>query len=33
LFALQTAEKLAMRQDGFAADKAHSDDEVIWDDG
>jgi hypothetical protein len=33
LFALQTTENLAARQAGFAADKEHSDDEVIWDDG
>jgi hypothetical protein len=33
LFALQTAENLATRQAGFAADKAHSDDKVVWDDG
>jgi hypothetical protein len=32
LFALQTAENLAARQAGFAADKEHSDDEVVWDD-
>jgi hypothetical protein len=32
LFALQTVENSAMRQTGFAADKEHSDDEVIWDD-
>jgi hypothetical protein len=32
LFALQTAENLAMRQAGFAADKTHSDDKVVWDD-
>jgi hypothetical protein len=33
LFALQTAENLATHQAGFAADKEHLDDEVIWDDG
>jgi hypothetical protein len=33
LFALQIAENLATRQAGFTADKAHSDDEVVWDDG
>jgi hypothetical protein len=33
LFALQTTENLAARQAGFAADKEHSDDEVVWDDG
>jgi hypothetical protein len=33
LFALQTTENLATRRAGFAANKAHSDDEVIWDDG
>jgi hypothetical protein len=33
LFALQTAENLAARQAGFAADKEHSDDKVVWDDG
>jgi hypothetical protein len=32
LFALQTAENLAARQAGFAADRAESDNEVIWDD-
>jgi hypothetical protein len=32
LFTLQTAENLALRQAGFAADRAESDDEVIWDD-
>jgi hypothetical protein len=32
LFALQAAENLAMRQTGFAADRAESDDEVVWDD-
>jgi hypothetical protein len=32
LFALQTVENLAPRQTGFAANKEHSDDEVIWDD-
>jgi hypothetical protein len=32
LFALQTAENLAHRQTGFAADRAESDDEVVWDD-
>jgi hypothetical protein len=32
LFTLQTMENLASRQVGFAADKAQSDDEVIWDD-
>jgi hypothetical protein len=26
-------ENLAVRQTGFAADKEHSDDEVVWDDG
>jgi hypothetical protein len=33
LFTLQTAENLAVRQAGFAADKVHSDNEVVWDDG
>jgi hypothetical protein len=33
LFALQTAENLAACQASFAADKEHSDDEVVWDDG
>jgi hypothetical protein len=32
LFALQTAENLATRQAGFAADRTESDDEVVWDD-
>jgi hypothetical protein len=32
LFALQAAENLATCQAGFAADRAESDDEVIWDD-
>jgi hypothetical protein len=32
LFALQTAENLAQRRAGFAADRAESDDEVVWDD-
>jgi hypothetical protein len=32
LFALQAAENLAQRRAGFAADRAESDDEVIWDD-
>jgi hypothetical protein len=32
LFALQTAENSALRPAGFAADRAESDDEVIWDD-
>jgi hypothetical protein len=32
LFALQTVENSAVRQTGFAADKEHSDDEVVWDD-
>jgi hypothetical protein len=32
LFALQIAKNLAMRQAGFATDKTHSDDEVVWDD-
>jgi hypothetical protein len=32
LFALQTAENLATCQAGFAADRAESDDEVVWDD-
>jgi hypothetical protein len=31
LFALQTAENLAQRRAGFAADRAESDDEVAWD--
>jgi hypothetical protein len=26
-------ENLAARQAGFATDKEHSDDEVVWDDG
>jgi hypothetical protein len=33
LFTLQTAENLVTRQASFTANKAHSDDEVIWDDG
>jgi hypothetical protein len=33
LFVLQTAENLATRQAGFAADKVHSYDKVFWDDG
>jgi hypothetical protein len=33
LFALQIVENLAVRRAGFAADKEHSDDEVVWDDG
>jgi hypothetical protein len=32
LFALQTAENSALRRAGFAADRAESDDEVVWDD-
>jgi hypothetical protein len=32
LFALQTAKNLATRQAGFAAVRAESDDEVVWDD-
>jgi hypothetical protein len=32
LFGLQTTDNLVVHQAGFAADKAHSDDEVIWDD-
>jgi hypothetical protein len=32
LFALQTVENLASHQAGFSADKAQSDDEVVWDD-
>jgi hypothetical protein len=32
LFTLQNAENSALRQAGFAADRAESDDEVIWDD-
>jgi hypothetical protein len=32
LFALQTAENSALRQASFAADRAESDDEVVWDD-
>jgi hypothetical protein len=32
LFALQAAENLAQRRTGFAADRAESDDELIWDD-
>jgi hypothetical protein len=32
LFDLQTAENLALRRAGFAADRAESDDEVVWDD-
>jgi hypothetical protein len=32
LFTLQTAENSALRQAGFAADRAESDDEVVWDD-
>jgi hypothetical protein len=31
LFALQAAENLTQRQAGFAADRAKSDDKVIWD--
>jgi hypothetical protein len=31
LFALQAAENLTQRQAGFAADRAESDDKVIWD--
>jgi hypothetical protein len=31
LFALQTVENLAHRRAGFAADRAESDDEVVWD--
>jgi hypothetical protein len=31
LFALQTAENLAQRRAGFAADRTESDDEVAWD--
>jgi hypothetical protein len=31
LFALQTAENSALRRAGFAADRAESDDEVVWD--
>jgi hypothetical protein len=33
LFTLQTADNLATPQASFAADKAHSDDKVVWDDG
>jgi hypothetical protein len=33
LFAPQTTENLAACQAGFTADKEHSDDEVVWDDG
>jgi hypothetical protein len=32
LFALQTVENSALRRAGFAADRAESDDEVVWDD-
>jgi hypothetical protein len=32
LFALQTVENSAQRKTGFAADRAESDDKVIWDD-
>jgi hypothetical protein len=32
LFALQTAENSARRRTGFAADRAESDDKVVWDD-
>jgi hypothetical protein len=32
LFALQTAENSAQHRTGFAADRAESDDKVIWDD-
>jgi hypothetical protein len=32
LFALQTTENSALRQAGFAPDRAESDDEVVWDD-
>jgi hypothetical protein len=32
LFALQTTENSAQRQTGFAADRAESDDKVVWDD-
>jgi hypothetical protein len=32
VFALQTAENSATRQAGFVADRAESDDEVVWDD-
>jgi hypothetical protein len=32
LFALQTTENSALRRAGFAADRAESDDEVVWDD-
>jgi hypothetical protein len=31
LFALQAAENLAQRQAGFSADRAESDDKVVWD--
>jgi hypothetical protein len=31
LFALQAAENLTQRQAGFAADRAESDDKVVWD--
>jgi hypothetical protein len=32
LFALQTVKNQAARQTGLAADREHSDDEVVWDD-
>jgi hypothetical protein len=32
LFALQTTENSAQRRTGFAADRAESDDKVVWDD-
>jgi hypothetical protein len=32
LFTLHTVENSALRQAGFAADRAESDDEVVWDD-
>jgi hypothetical protein len=32
LFTLQTAENLAQRQTGLAADRVESDDKVVWDD-
>jgi hypothetical protein len=32
LFALQTVENSAQRRAGFVADRAESDDKVIWDD-
>jgi hypothetical protein len=32
LFTLQTVEKSALHQAGFATDRAESDDEVVWDD-